>query len=69
MFTFLKRIFLDDTARSDHHYLVLYEGPYGLAECFMSNKELAKMLRDWNPRLISISPAFPVPKGVVTKIA
>lgn len=69
MLTLLKRILGMGATQPTYHYLVLYRGPHGTGECFMNNSELAKMIRDWNPRLISITPAFPVCANVVKKVA
>ena len=68
MLNWLKKI-IGSKIEFEYHYLVYYEGPYGLAECIMSNSELAKMIREWSPRLISISPAIPAPAGIVREVA
>lgn len=67
--SFLKSIFRKK--REDRHfYLVLYRGSNNdIAECIMSNRELANMLLRQDPRIISLSPAVSVSRDVVRQEA
>ena len=59
----LKKIFRQKE-KKQYYYLVLYDGPHGIGECTLNNEELAELLLDWNPCVISLTPAVPFPRVV-----